>query len=185
MVRRSVTLLAFAAAVCADAAVDLRPQPHTFELEGVKIADIAFKNGEGLVTYSPPSGWRLAGSETELQLSPSTAQAEARISRAPKMEGGFTPEAVKQLKQEVLAKLPEGAAAVEWAEDRVSPMQICGQPTYEVELSYSAFGKRFTTSVLVCNFADEQLRFRIVAPTADFPGLYEPFRQSLYTLAGF
>ena len=71
-------------------------------------------------------------------------------------------------KAEILAKLPEGSSAVEWAEDRPNPLQICGWPTYELQLSYSAFGKRFTSTLLVCDLEEEQLRFRVVAPEADF-----------------
>lgn len=184
MVRRTVTLLAFTVLATSHAALDLNPRPHTFEVEGNKIEDVAFKYGSGLVTYSPPVSWRTIGSETQLQLIPPVAQAEATISTEAKAAAPFTAAAVAMLKKELLAKLPEGVTAIEWSEDRDNPLQICGHATYEVEVTYSAFGKRFKNSTLICNFAEEQLRFRVVAPEAEFGRVYEPFRQSLYTLAG-
>ena len=184
MVRRTIILLAFTALATSHAALDLNPRPHTFEVEGHQIADVAFKYGSKLVTYSPPDGWRVNGSETQLQLIPAIAQAEALIDREAKSDDTFTPEVVASLKQEILAKLPKGVTAIEWSEGRDNPLQICGRPTFEMEVAYSAFGKRFRSSVLVCNFAEEQLRFRVVAPESDFARVYGPFRQSLYTLAG-
>jgi hypothetical protein len=184
MVPQVVVFLAVAAFASTASALDLRPKPHTYEVEGVKIANVAFSNGADLVTYSPPADWRVSGTEDELQLISPLAQSDARITQGPKTEDVITPQAIAQLKQEILAKLPEDATAIEWSEDRVNPLEICGQPTHEVELSYSAFGKRFKSSLLVCNFTDRQLRFRVLAPLAEFARVYEPFRQSLYTLAG-
>ena len=73
---------------------------------------------------------------------------------------------------------------MKWEEDRENPISICGRETYEVQLSYSAFGKRFRSSLLVCALPREQLHFRVVAPDTAFAAVYEEFRQSLYTLAG-
>ncbi|MGV3532740.1 MAG: hypothetical protein ACO1QR_10255 [Chthoniobacteraceae bacterium] len=176
--------MALAAISTGHAALDLNPRPHTFEIEGHKIEDVAFKYGSQLVTYSPPAGWRMSGSETQLQLIPPIAQAEAMIDCEAKSDEAFTPEVIEAFKKEILAKLPKGATTVEWSATRENPLQICGQPTVELEVSYSAFGKRFKSSMLVCNFTDEQLRFRVVAPESDFGRVHEPFRQSLYTLAG-
>ncbi len=147
------------------------------------VADVAFKHDVGTVTYSPPHGWRITGTESQLQLTPPIAQSEAQITVAVK-EDGFTPQTAKRLKQEILARLPQGASGIEWSPDRINPMTINGKATQEVEVTYSAFGKRFKSTVLTCNFAEQQLRFRVVAPARVFPQVYEPFRQSLYSLIG-
>ena len=46
------------------------------------------------------------------------------------------------------------------------------------------FGQTFRATLLVCNLADQQLRFLLLAREHDFPRVYGEFRRSLYTWQG-
>jgi hypothetical protein len=97
---------------------------------------------------------------------------------------GFDPESVKAFKTELEKLLPKGVERVEWSDDEPNQMLMNRHPTYRIALSYSLYGQRFMTTVVYCNFALEQMRFKITCRESDFPRLYEDFRRSLFTFQG-
>ncbi len=165
--------------------LDLTPLPHKRQLEGGSEDDIAFHYGTSLVTYSPPFGWAATGDERHAVFRPDANQAEAQIEvrRLPDTTA-FDPVSVKALKTELEQSLPREVQKVEWADDEASPVLMNRHPTYRITVSYSAFGQRYKTTLVVCNFQREQVRFKLTTREADFDSLYEPFRRSLFTFVG-
>lgn len=180
------TSLMFAGLLAADAAtIDLTPHPDKKELEGIQLDAVSFRCGDKIAMYQPPDGWRAAGSERRVTFKPEMAQAEASIEAFKKPEvATFDPETVKALKIGIEKSLPRGAEQLVWDADEENTVIWNRHPTYRVTLSYSQFGQRFTTTVLFCNFANEQLRFALTAHEGDFQKLYPAFRTSLFSFEG-
>ena len=168
------------------AELDLTPRLHFSELEGRRTEITAFRNGAGLVTWDVPSGWRITGGGTRFTLiTPNAIQCEARVEiTGPPASDTFDEELSKKFRQEVLNSLAREITALEWADDEANPLLINRHPTYKVTASYTLGAQRFTTAVWLCNFAKQQIRFRLTARTADFEKLHETFRESLYTWQG-
>ena len=53
--------------------------------------------------------------------------------------------------------------------------------TYEVIVSYQAFGQEFMMAVIYMNLPDTQVRFRSVARKDDFEKVHTAFRRSLFS----
>lgn len=170
----------------ASAELDLTPETQESVLEGTRSQVTAFRNGAGYVTWQPPNNWRITGGGTQVRLTPPDAvQAEARVEiTGPAGTDTFDETFTKKFRQEVLGSLAREVTAVEWADDEASPLHINQHPTYKVTVSYTLGGQRFTTAVWLCNFARQQLRFRITARAGEFEKLHELFRESLYTWEG-
>lgn len=186
MVSRIAFGLLLAFSLQASAQLDLSPVKHFSELEGRRTENTAFRNGSGLVTWDPPGGWRITGGSTRISLIPPNAvQAEARVEiTGPPGNDTFDAEFSKKFRGEVANTLAPEVTAIEWADDEASPLLINRHPTYKVTVSFTLGAQRFTTAVWLCNFANQQVRFRMTARTADFEKLHEAFRESLYTWQG-
>ncbi|MHA3774674.1 hypothetical protein ACXR0O_24390 [Verrucomicrobiota bacterium sgz303538] len=156
------------------------------ELEGVRSEVLAFRNGTGIVTWDAPYKWRISGGGRRITLIPPDAsQADAVVEIAgPPSPGEFDETFIKKLKAEVTASLTRGSTGLDWSEDEPDALLINRHPVYKVALSYSASGSRFVTTVWVCNFEKQQLRFRLTARAENSSKLQEAFRQSLYTWQG-
>ncbi len=184
MVSRVALLLALAV-VTARAGIDFTPRAHFTELDGMRITETSFRSGDTLVLYTAPGGWTFQGSGPLLRLMPKASLSDASIESRPLGDHpSLDDAAVIALKKDLLATLPKEAEKIEWEPVEVNPLYLNKHETRRVEVSYSAFAQRFRITVIVCNFAEEQIRFRLGCRESDFEKLYDAFRRSLYTWHG-
>lgn len=183
----STAVLALLGVASARAQLDLTPKESFYEVEGIRCANVAFRNGPGKVTYTPPGNWTLSGGGSKLALTPlDKAQAGATIEIVPTPVP--LPEAteanVKAYSEMAATLVPQGASKIELVEALVCPMRISGKAMIEMTLAYSFYGQPFRMNVLIMPRGQEQLRFQFSSRTADFKTLQKDFRSSLFTMQG-
>jgi hypothetical protein len=164
------------------AELDLSPQPQQFDMEGVKMPQLAFANGEKeRVTYQPPANWKYMGSKEGLDLLPEeAAQARAKVTKwSSEAEVSFDEENCKVLTKGVLALLPEGSEQIRVESEEHNPLQIDGKQTYVVEVSYTYYGAKFRGYFLLLQRKPEALSFRLICRAADYDKLRVEFQRSL------
>ncbi len=173
----------FACGAARGQSLNLTPETHRTALEGGSSPDIAFHDGDAVVTYEPP--WEYTGSHDKLLLKPRITGADASIEARPKASvPDFSKDSITSLKKELAASLPKDAVKVEWAADEPNVLLMNRHETYRVTFSFTLSAQRFTETVIVCNFEKEQLRFVLTCKETDFKKLYDSFRRSLYTFQG-
>jgi len=173
-------------AATAFALPDLTPNPSYYEIEGVRLPNVAFRDGSKLITYTPPKGWALSNEPTRLTLKPEKpSQAEASIEiLTPKVPSPIDPAMTPEMVKAAAALLPRGAEKTEVIAATLNPLKIDGLDTFEVALRYQLFGQTFQTSVLLLARGQEHWRFIFTARAHDFARVHEAFRVSLYSLQG-
>lgn len=187
---RAITAAAWALALLAGARgelLDLTPAETFYEVEGIRVPNVSFRNGRQPVPYTPPGGWKLSGGGRKLTLTPpDVVQASATIETAPMPEPlpAVAQENVKAYAELVLALVPRGATKVEVLEALVCPLRIAGKSMIEVTAAYVFFGQPFRMNVLLMPREKEQLRFTLTARAADYPELARAFRDSLFSMQG-
>ncbi len=168
----------------ARAELDLSPQVEDFNMEGVKMSQLAFANGANQrATYQPPAAWKYYGSKESLDLLPEgAAQAKAKISKW-RGEGdvAFDPASCKELTKQFIGMLPEGSEQVKVEAEELNSLQINSKPTYLVELSYTYYGAKFRGYFLILQRKPEALGFRLMSRAADYEKLRGEFQRSLFT----
>ena len=94
----------------------------------------------------------------------------------------LAPGVAEDLTKWSLAFLPRDAADVALQGKAESPFTLEGRPSEEFTYSYSAEGRRFTASVVVCNLNErERLTVTITARVADFKTVREEAVASLFS----
>jgi hypothetical protein len=179
-----LTLGLFLVSARADSSLDLSPQLQPFELEGIKMWQLTFSNGTSKkAIYQPPQGWKYSGGRDSLELQPaSMAQARAVIAKLPPaMHLAFDEEGRKQLRERAIAALPQGSQQAKITSDELNPLQIDGQQTYLIEISYLFFGQKFACYSLVLDRKPEAMSFRLTSLEADYGQLRDAFQRSLFT----
>jgi hypothetical protein len=170
-------------AASARAELQLTPSIDEYELDGVKLKQLAFADGEKKVNYQSPQGWDYSGSATRLVLHPPhKPQAEATITRSPFSEPQkFHDESVKKLVAESVTLVPSGSDNVTVISQEKNPLKINRKETFLVVLAYNLFGQPFNRSILFVNRGNEQIRFQLSCREADFKELHRAFLASHYT----
>lgn len=171
----------------ASAQIDLTPKDTFYEVEGIRVPNVSFRNGAKEVSYTPPGDWVLSGGEQKLSLTPKDKiQAGATISALATREPSpaATQENLKHYTEAASKLLPREATKIEVVEAVVSPLQISGRPMIEVTLAYAFFGQQFRMNVLFMPREKEELRFQMVARASDYPELFKAFRSSLFSMQG-
>ncbi len=166
------------------ASLDLSPQQETFDLDGIKMSQLAFSNGgKTKATYQPPFAWKCSGGRDYLELHPEgTAQVKARVSKSPASPDiSFDAGGGKRLTEKVIASLPEGSEQVKVLSEELNPLQIDGKRTYLVELSYVYYGERFACYSLFLDRVPEMLTFRLNCRESNYQALRAEFHRSLYS----
>jgi hypothetical protein len=179
---RYVALL-IVSAVSVFGGIDLMPTPSTYKLEGIKFPEILFHDGKKTISYDPPFGWTYNGTSTKCTLQPpgkAQAQASIELASSPKTRG-FDEERIKQLKATAATLLPAGSENVEIASAELDPLQINGNSTFELTISYMFYGQPFKMSVLFLDVENSELRFRLQSQSSDFQELQKAFRRSLFS----
>lgn len=167
----------------AGAELQLTPSVVQYELDGVKLKQLAFSDGAKQVTYQAPRGWEYAGSATQLTLHPpNKSQAEAIIYKAPLPQpASFDDETAKKLVDEAIASMPKGSTDVTLASQEKNPLLINRKETFLVTFTYNFYGESYTRSILFLNRGNEQIRFQLVCRQADFKELQKAFLGSHYS----
>lgn len=172
-----------ACAISAQASIDLTPVPSERVLAGIKFPKLNFREDGRLITYEPPRNWRYTGGGQRLRLTPpELAQAHGEIDQIPLREPQeFNEETLKAIRENTLAALPQGNQHPEIVSEAVNAFAVNGHGTYELTVSYEAYGEKFMTAVVYVNMPTTQLRFRTVARAADFEKVHEAFRISIFS----
>lgn len=167
----------------ARAELQLTPRIDEFELDGAKLKQLAFSDGDKKVTYQSPRGWDYSGSATQLTLRPpKKPQASATITRIPLSEpGAFDDQSLKKLVGEAMALAPKGSTNVTVVSQEKNPLRINSKETFLVVLSYDFYGESYTRSILFLNREKEQIRFQLTSRQADFNELQRAFLSSQYS----
>ena len=184
MVGRSVVIaLVISLVAIARAQLQLSPQLSEYQLDGAKLQQLAFADGEKKVTYQPPRGWAYSGGPSQLTLRPpGKTQAEATITKLPLSgEDRFDDESLKKLVMEASATLPQGSQNVIVLSQEKNPVKIGRKETFLVILSYNLFGQAYKRSVLFLNRGKEQIRFQLVCHDSDFQELQRDFLASQFS----
>lgn len=166
------------------AGLDFSPQEEEFELEGIKMSQLAFRTGNGpKAIYQPPRDWKYFGGNEYLDLQPAgLTQASAKVRKWPASpELSFDPEGRKRITEQIIASLPEGSEQVKLLTEEVNPLRICGRQTYLVELTYVYYGDRFACYTLLVERSPEMFCFRLSSREANYQALRDAFQRSLYS----
>lgn len=168
----------------AQAELNLTPAIAEYELDGVKLKQLAFTDGGAKkITYQAPRGWDYSGSATQLTLRPpNKSQAEAIVSRVTLPEpGSFDEKGTKKLVEEAIASVPKGSVNVELTSQEKNPLMIARKETFLVTLTYNFYGEAYGRSVMFLNRGKEQIRFQLTCRQADFKDLQKAFLASHYS----
>lgn len=168
----------------AEAGIDLTPRvTQTTTPSGIPSQHFAFSENGRPITYVPPTGWNHSGGGASLKFTPpGLTQARAEIDQVPlAAPQNFDDEITKALRDKVVAEVPPDSRNVSVTSETLNPLRVNGNQTYEVIVSYNAFGHDFMTGVIYLNLPDTQLRFRTTARKADFEKVHNAFRASMFT----
>lgn len=180
-IRTAATLVATAGLAYAD--LDLTPRQQEYELEGIKMQQLVFTDGQKQITYAPPRNWDYSGSGNHFALHPravSGAAAEITV-RKLKDPGDFGAETVKQLCDEVLKSIPAGATHAMLVSQQLSPLLIDRKETFLVVVSYEFYGQAYKRSVMFLNRTNEQVRFELTCSREAYPDLEKAFESSQFS----
>jgi len=169
--------------VSARAELQLTPSVVQYELDGVKLKQLAFSDDANQVTYQAPRGWEYSGSATQLTLRPpNKPQAEATITRIPLPQpGSFDDESLKKLVTEAVASVPKGSENVTVVSQEKNPLLMNRKETFLITLAYDFYGANYSRSILFLNRGKEQIQFQLTCRQADFKELQKAFLDSQYS----
>lgn len=183
--KRTFLLAACVALVAATAraGIDLTPTVTQREQAGITFQVLNFQEKGRTITYEQPRGWTPTGGAASIRFTPPKLnQAFAQIDQmALPAPQNFDDETRKVLREKALATLPEGHQNATVVSEEMNPVVINQNHTYEVIISYQAFGQEFMSGVIYMNLPDTQVRFRTVARKPDFEAVHPLFRASLFS----
>ena len=179
-----VGLLVVLPGPAARAELDLSPQLEPYELDGIKMSQLAFNTGTSdKATYQPPRDWKCSGGKDQLDLQPATlAQVTAKVTKLPPAPAiTFDAEGRRHLTERIIGSLPPGSEQVKVESEELNPLQISGKQTYLIELSYTFYGERFASYTLILDRKPEPLCFRLSCQESQYQSLRQAFQKSLYS----
>lgn len=180
-IRTSAVLISLASFAYAD--LNLTPRVEEYQLDGVKLRQLVFTDGDRRVTYTPPRKWDYSGGGNRLALRPASAPtAEATITVGKLSQAGVFDEATtKRLSDEVLASVPNGSTHVALVSQQMNPLLIERKETFLVVINYDYYGNPYARSVMFLNRQNEQLRFQLTCFRNSFRELQRAFESSHYS----
>ena len=181
---KSVLALLCAGVASVHAAIEFKP--HVTEATtpmGFKAHYFTFSEKGRAITYEAPRGWTHSGGGASIKFTPpGLTQAVAEIDQVPlSAPQNFDDETKKALREKTVASVPPDSQNVTAVSEELDPVVLNNNHTYEVVISYQAFGQEFMMSAIYMNMPDTQVRFRTVARKADFEAVRALFRRSLFT----
>ena len=180
-VKVSVILVLLASLARAD--LNLTPRTQEYELEGVKMRQLVFADGDRQVTYAPPRKWEYSGGGNRFVLHPAfgaAAEAVITVTKSSRMEP-LDESSAKSLSDEVLASAPRGATNVTLVSQQLNPLLIDRKPTFLVVISYDYYGQPYERSVMFLNRRTERVQFQLTCYRNDFRDLQKAFESSHYS----
>jgi hypothetical protein len=180
-VRIGAALLSLAGLAQAD--LNFTPRVEEYDLEGVKLKQLTFADGERRVIYTPPKKWEYSGSESRLVLHPTTesaAEAVITVSKTQRQEV-FDEATTKRLCDEVLASVPGGSINATLVSQQMNPLLIERKDTFLVVINYDYYSQPYTRSVMFLNRQNEQVRFQLTCYRNVFRDLQKAFQNSHYS----
>ncbi|MEP6808664.1 MAG: hypothetical protein ABI992_00340 [Chthoniobacterales bacterium] len=161
----------------------LTPSVLEYELDGVKLKQLAFEDGAKTVTYQAPHGWTVQGGATRLTLrAPNKQQVDATITRIPAPHPEIlNDEGMAKLLAQALADLPKGSVDAAVTSQEKNPLKIQGKGTFLVTLTYTLYAQQYCRSILFLNRAEDQIRSQLTCRAADFRELQQVFLASQYS----
>ncbi len=180
-VRVGVALISFASLTRAD--LELTPRVEEYDLEGVKLKQLTFADGEKRVIYTPPKKWEYSGGGNRFVLHPvteSTAEAVITVSKTQHPEV-FDEATTKRLCEEVLASVPGGATQVTLVSQQMNPLRIERKDTFLVVINYDYYSYPYARSVMFLNRRNEQVRFQLTCYRNSYRDLQKAFQNSHYS----
>ena len=168
----------------AHAELDLSPQFESYELDGIKMSQLAFNTGTSdKATYQPPRDWKCSGGKDQLDLQPAAlAQVTAKVTKLPPAPAiAFDAEGRRHLAEAIFGSLPAGSEQVKVESEELNPLQISGKQTYLIEVSYTFYGERFASYALILDRKPEPLCFRLSCRESQYQALRQAFQKSLYS----
>lgn len=163
--------------------LNLTPEESEYELDGVKLHQLRFRDGERRVTYTPPKGWRHSGTELRLILQPphgSGAEAVVSLTTLKEPET-FDDATTKRLSEEVLSSVPSTAKHVTIVSAEKNPLLIERRETFLIVIKYDCYGNQYGHSVMFLDRGNKQVRFELTCPLSVFPELQKAFQGSHYS----
>lgn len=183
MTRILVAAALAASMTAASAALDFTPTVTQREQAGITFQVLNFKENGRTITYEQPRGWTPAAGGGRIRFTPpGLNQAFAEIDQVPlPAPQNFEEAAIKALREKALASVPADSQNVTLVSEELNPVVINKNHTYEVVISYQAFGQEFMSGIIYMNLPDTQVRFRTVARKPDFENVHPVFRASLFS----
>lgn len=178
-------LLAFLSCASAHAHIDLTPVQGERVLEGIRFPQLSFSQNGRTITYEQPRGWTYSGGGDSLRfIPPNVDLASAEIQQS-KLRAAqpFDEENRKALQAQTTAAVPPESKNVALVSEVLNPFRLGSHDTYEVIVSFEAFGQAFMMGVIYVNLPDTQLRFRTLARQSDFEKVHAAFRGSMFSWA--
>lgn len=158
-------------------------QTSEFDLDGVKLQQLVFADGNRQITYTPPRGWQYFGDQDRLRLLPPAGQpGDAAVTRTKLLQPQvFDDATMKRLTEEVIASLPAGARRASVTAQEKNAVQIERKETFMVTVNFELYGMTQTRSVLFLNRDTEQIRFQFTCQQPAFPKLQKQFFASHFS----
>src|SRR4051812_21952791 len=114
---RAIIIIAGLGLLVSDACagLDFTPVDSFYEVEGIRVPNVTFRDGAKDITYTPPSNWVLCGRGKSITLTPpNTVQAGAIVQvMTGKNSPPATPDNLKAYGELALGLVPREAANIE------------------------------------------------------------------------
>ena len=171
------------ATTCARAELHFTFQTQESDLDGVRLRQLVFSDGNRQVKYAPPRGWQYFGDDNSLRLLPPPGKAgEATVTRTKLQQPQkFDDVTMKRLAEEVIASAPPGAKRVSLVSEEKNHLLIEGKETFLVVVKFELYGTSQMRSVMFLNRETDQLRFQLTCPETSFAQLQKQFLASQFT----
>lgn len=145
--------------------------------------EVVLKDGANRVVYCPPAGWQAEAGERFLRFRPQGATLADLTIDAEKAAAGRILEAaeIARCRDWLKASIPPESTNVVDEPDEVNPGSVANYPTIGMTMAYTNKGFRYRKRAIVVFAYDAEIRFTIVAKTADFDRLYPAVRRSLFS----
>jgi hypothetical protein len=180
-IRVGVILISLAGLAHAD--LELTPRLEQYDLDGVKLRQLVFTDGDRRVSYTPPKNWEYSGGGSRFVLRPasqSAAEAVITVTKLPTAEV-FDKTTTKRLSDEVLASVPRGATNVTLVSQQLNPLLIERKETFLVVISYDYYSQPYQQSVMFLIRNNERICFQLTCYRNAFRELQKAFESSHYS----
>ena len=170
-------------AILARAELRLAPQLEQYELDGVKLEQLVFTDGQRRITYAPPRNWKYSSDGNRFFLHPASnpaAEAVISVTKIPSAEV-FDEATIKQLCNEVLASVPRGATNAAIVSQQLNPLVIERKDTLLVVVNYDYNSYPYARSIMFLDRPSEQVRFQLTCYRNAFRDLQKAFQNSHYS----